>query len=57
MSEFQDELPYDMNDYYREMDVVKVKEAKAILASSLSKYNSPIKERLKEVLNIILGRK
>ena len=52
-----DEFPYTMDDYYKEMDVVNVKEAKAIIANSLSKNNSPIKERLKEVLNIILGRK
>lgn len=52
-----DEFPYTMDDYYKEMDVVNVKEAKTIIASSLSKTNSPIKERLKEVLNIILGRK
>ena len=52
-----DEFPYTMDDYYKEMDVVNVKEAKPIIASSLSKTNSPIKERLKEVLNIILGRK
>ncbi len=52
-----DEFPYTMDDYYKEMDVVNVKEAKAVIASSLSKTNSPIKERLKEVLNIILGRK
>jgi|TARA_Y100000310_G_scaffold206189_1_gene206555 hypothetical protein len=53
MSESQyDEQPYDMDDYYRDMDEVKIKEMEDLLAGR--PYKLPVTERLKEILRMIL---
>ena len=52
-----DQPPYTMDEFYREMDVAKVQQFKSILVSSNTPIETPIKERFKEILNIILRRK
>ena len=45
----RDEIPYDMNDYYKDMSL--------LVKKGLKEKEGPISKRFKELLRIIIGIK